>query len=336
MYAAGCQSYENLGDNVLLEAYKKLFSSFNLVIYGGGSVLSIPTKLMKISGCAILAGGTLINRWGLSAFKECMDLFPSICVFGTGVAQPGFWSGRPGWKDTLEEWKSVLQRCNYVGVRGPLSAECLTDAGIDNVEVVGDPVIVYAKDKWSDTQYAPKTLGLNIGTSLGNVWGSEESICSEYIKLAEMAKKSGWQVKWFVVWPKDLSITQKAAHLSGTTEYIYQIYKDHNEYLRLVEQLSTFVGMKLHAVVLATCAYVPSIMLEYRPKCRDYMMSIGQQDHTIRTDIFKAEDVWEIVSNWNSKRESLSNALYKSIKQLRDKQRIKAEELTKVLKAYNT
>ena len=63
--------------------------------------------------------------------------------------------------------------------------------------------------------------------------------------------------------------------------------------------------------------YVPSLMLEYRPKCRDYMMSIGQEDKTIRTDQFKAEDVWDIVNTWNSKRQLLSEALYQSVKQMR-------------------
>lgn len=333
IYVSGNPTHQNLGDNTLFDAYKKLFYKYSFVHYPGGRALAIPSKLLKISGNAILAGGTLINRWGLNASLECIKLFPQFYIFGTGVAHPSFWSGVSGWRDTLKQWGPILRRSEYIGVRGPLSAELLTDYGIDNVEIVGDPVLVLAKDVNADNiKYVLNSIGLNLGQSLGNVWGSEEAICDEFIKLSILAKKNGWQVKWFVVWPKDLIATQKAATLSGTTEYIYQIYKDSDKYFKLVKSLSTFVGMKLHAVIMATCAYVPSIMLEYRPKCRDYMMSIGQESNTIRTDKFKAEEVWEITKDWNYKRKLISKALYQSMKPLRVKQQAKAEELMKVFK----
>lgn len=328
MYVSGDPKGLNLGDTVLFEAYKRLFNRASFVHYRGGRVLLIPSRFMGISGYAILGGGTLINRWGLSAFRECMSIFPKLYVFGSGVAHPCFWTGKPGWQDTLDQWKPVLRSCDYVGVRGPLSAELLADIGIDNVEVIGDPVLVYAEEKFVDGKsYLPNSIGLNIGQSYGMVWGSEESICAEYVKLATIAKNSGWRVEWFVVWPKDLTITRKAANASGTTDHIHEIYKDHDAYFALVKPLSTFVGMKLHAVILATCAYVPSLMLEYRPKCRDYMMSIKQENCNIRTDRFKAEEVWDIVNAWNSKHQLLSKALYQSIKPLRDKQYTKAKAL---------
>jgi hypothetical protein len=328
MYVSGCPGDLNLGDTVLFEAYKKLFSRYSFVHYKGGRVLSIPSRLMRVSGYAVLAGGTLINRWGLSAFTECMNIFNKSYVFGTGVAHPEFWSGNSGWWDTLDQWKPVLQRCDYVGVRGPLSAELLSDIGIQYVEIIGDPVLAYSEEPYVDgASYIPNSIGLNIGQSYGRVWGSEESICEEYVKLATLAKNSDWKVEWFVVWPKDLAITQKAALSSGTRDHIHQIYEDYGTYMTLVKPLSTFVGMKLHAVILATCVYVPSLMLEYRPKCRDYMLSIGQESHNIRTDEFKAEEVWDIVNSWNANRQLLSKALYQSIKPLRDRQLAKAKAL---------
>jgi len=71
---------------------------------------------------------------------DYMEICPYFFVFGSGVAHPSFW------KDSLRDWKPILQRCNYIGVRGPLSAELLTDVGINRVEVVGDPVLVFAPD----------------------------------------------------------------------------------------------------------------------------------------------------------------------------------------------
>jgi len=70
-----------------------------------------------------------------------------------------------------------------------------------------------------------------------------------------------------------------------------------------------------------------AVMLEYRPKCRDYMMSIGHEDHVVRTDEFRGEAVWDFVKLLNSQREASSRALYESIKPLRDKQLKKAGEI---------
>jgi len=276
----------------------------------------------------------LINR--LATWRElaerCFDIFPYSMVFGTGVAHPSFWSSRPGWKDTLNEWKPVLEKCYYVGVHGPLSAQLLTDAGVANVEVIGDPVLRFAADVApGDGSYMPDTIGLNIAQVNGCMWGSQELVFAECVKLATFARKAGWAVKWFVVYPKDLRITEEAAQLSMTDNEIYKVYSDASNYLELVKPLSAFVGMKLHAVALATVAYVPSVMLEYRPKCRDYMQSIGHDHMTIRTDRVRAEQIWEIVSTLNSRRQAAAKALYDVIKPFSEAQQAKANQLTETM-----
>ena len=144
------------------------------------------------------------------------------------------------------------------------------------------------------------------------------------VGLAKNATQAGWKVHWFVVWKNDMDITLEAARKSGTEENIHQEYYDYKKYFDLVRKMSVFVGMKLHSVALAMCAYVPSVMLEYRPKCRDFMMSVNQQHNNIRTDRFKADDVWEIVKAWNADRTQASRLLYDSIKPVAIKQKQKA------------
>jgi polysaccharide pyruvyl transferase WcaK-like protein len=284
--------------------------------------------LVKIADGAVLAGGTLINRWGLGAAQECVDVFSKFYVFGTGVADPAFWSRVPGWVDRSAEWARILRRCAYVGVRGPLSAERLANMGINNVEVIGDPVLVFASDTLKRDDFdIPSSIGLNVGWDRAAQWGEPEKIYAEYVTLASCAKKSGWTVRWFVVWPPDLTVTEELAKASDTQDEIYQTYSNPCDYIDLVKSLSVFVGTRLHSVVLATCAYVPSVMLEYRPKCRDYMMSIGHEDHVIRTDEFRGEAVWDFVKYLNSRHAVSSEVLYKSIKPLRDRQFKKAEDI---------
>ena len=53
--------------------------------------------------------------------------------------------------------------------------------------------------------------------------------------------------------------------------------------------------MKLHSVVLASAVHVPSLMLEYQPKCADFQASIGRSDRTFRTDRLNADELVEHV-----------------------------------------
>jgi len=333
-YVGGWLGHGNLGDEVLFQAYRRIFDRYSLVHYPnvGGRVLSVPSRLLKIAKAAVLAGGTLINREGyLASARESLSVFPNFFVFGTGVANPLFWRGKQGWRDTLPEWKHILNRCEYVGVRGPLSAQLLSDIGLSRVEVIGDPVIMLADGLNHQESGMHNSVGFNIGHAGGNIWGDEHLLEREFTRLAKSARLAGWYVRWFVVWPEDADITKRVAQASGTAVDICEVYKDYSAYMDLVRPMSTFVGMKLHAVALATCAYVPSVMLEYRPKCRDYMQSIGQDSATVRTDEFKAEDVWEIISTWNDNRQDESNMLRRNIKPVLERQKERAQQLIRII-----
>lgn len=327
-YVGGWIGKQNLGDEALKVAAKRLFYNYDLIQFGGSRTEMAICQQFPFFKDGMLAGGTLINRmdeW-LTLARMYLSITKNLFIFGTGVANPVFWSGRSDWINRMEEWKEVLEKCHYVGVRGPLSEEMLQNAGLRNVEVIGDPVLVFAK-RSVNYSYVPKTIGLNIGQDNGRHWGNEEDILNKYVKIAKLAKEKKWKVKWFVVHPKDFPITEKAAILSNTDREINEIYDDAEKYIETVRPLSTFVGMKLHATVLATCAIVPSIMLEYRPKCLDYMKSIGQDKYTFRTDQFNADSIWEIVRSWNERRGDVAENLFESIKCLSEKQQEKAKYL---------
>lgn len=329
-YVGGWHGYDNLGDNALFAAIKQIFHRCNLIEYQGGITLNVLSRILRSTKTGVLGGGTLINRndrW-LKIAQDFMDHHKDLFIFGTGVAHPAFWSDNPKWNNSLQKWKPILEGCKYVGVRGPMSAQLLSDAGIRNVDVIGDPVLIFAKDiPRKNDLISDDSIGLNISNDGHGQWGSIEKFHKEYIQLARIARSAGWHVKWFVLQPNDLSLTRQIAELSGTGSEIDEIYEDHNLFMNSVNTLKTFLGTKLHSVVLATCAYVPSIMIEYRPKCRDYMRSIGQDALTVRTDEFVAGRVWEMLNSLNKNSHAVSRNLYASILPLREKQKRKAEEL---------
>jgi polysaccharide pyruvyl transferase WcaK-like protein len=328
LYVGGFHGRGNLGDDALFAAARKIFAHCSFVEFSGKPAVT-PLRLLYPSGQpAILAGGTLINRdpgW-LEVVREYSRVGNGLSVFGTGVASRDFWAGRDGWTDQLGEWVPILRACRYVGVRGPLSAQALKAEGIE-AEVLGDPALALADESINRISLAsPPSLGLSIATK-GAMWGDKADIQMKVAELAQKARTNGWDVHWFVLHAADLGPTRELAERTATARHIHQTYTDYREYMNLVRPLTAFVGMKLHAVVLAICAYVPSIMLEYRPKCRDFMLSIGQGDVSFRVDTFDPEETWKIVRGWRTTGAGKSDELYEVVQAARRRLLAKAREL---------
>lgn len=325
-YIGGCPKSKNLGDVALFKAYKKIFDlNDHLVWYPGGRAVYYPSRCGFFSDVGILAGGTLINRW--SAPLECTKLFKKLIVFGTGVAQKGFWEDVGTNIDNPNKWNQFLKKCNYIGVRGPLSLKELMNNGV-RADIIGDPVLTFAIDEPIFQQYIfDKKIGLNIGWDTFAQWGESKAILNEYSRFVDMARLKGWEITWYVVCPSDLEMTRKIAKESNSINNIVCNYDDPEGYIHQVQKQSVFLGMRLHSVVLATCAYVPSIMVEYRPKCRDFMLSIDCENSIIRSDNIDAQGLLDLVEYKYNNRFEESRLLFKSVYCIKTKQLEKAKEL---------
>ena len=84
----------------------------------------------------------------------------------------------------------------------------------------------------------------------------------------------GWEITFLPVWEDDLPYIEEAARRINKQVKIFRKYRSVPDTLRFMESRDVFIGEKLHSVALACCAYTPSIMLEYQPKCRDFMTSL--------------------------------------------------------------
>jgi polysaccharide pyruvyl transferase WcaK-like protein len=130
-----------------------------------------------------------------------------------------------------------------------------------------------------------RTLGVNIGTALGQLDGDEDSLVNAVADFALARLRAGWRIEWFVVWPRDLPMVLEVCRRAGLSgQVIHEIYDDADRYLNTVCRMRAFVGMKLHSVALALCAGVPSMSLAYEPKCLDFMEPLGLGELAITTD----------------------------------------------------
>jgi polysaccharide pyruvyl transferase WcaK-like protein len=331
-YIAGYNGHNNLGDEALYGAINTLFKPAKFINFPKKLKSELCFRFLSKFTCSVLAGGTIISgklstiNFVKKSFHNCKN---SI-VFGSGVEDPIFWVNHLSdkeWGENLRKWKDILAGCKYVGVRGPRSAEILGDVRAANIDIIGDPVLIFAEDSIAEElNTKEKILGLNICETKGYMWGDIKILCEEYIRLASKAKDKGWQVRWFVLWPKDLKLTQQVATASKTDMCILQLYRDYNKYMQEVKKVSVFTGMRLHSVILAHCVYVPAIMLEYRPKCRDYMTLLELDEMTIKTDNASAGNIWEKIIFLDKYRETHRQNLYDKIKKIKEKQTAKATE----------
>jgi hypothetical protein len=259
--------------------------------------------LVKLLGgeVGILGGGTLINRapWNLATYLDLRKRTRSLVpIFGPGVASPEFWSTHPEWKDTRKEWVSALAELPIAGVRGPNSLAFLREAGAENVVVSGDPAIAFHARYRNPPPWVrpdrPLRVGINTGDCSGNLWGRPDNIQHALVALAGWLREQKHQVELLPVWSKDLDPCRQVARIAGLPESTVSApLTTHDKFLEKVETFDLLVAVKLHAAVLASAANVPSIVLEYQPKCLDFAASIGWERFTIRTSQLTSDQLIE-------------------------------------------
>lgn len=287
----GWVGHNNLGDEAMYYAFKELLFrrlDINLFAYG---------NMNKRFDIAFLGGGTLINRsvGYLHLFQEAQASCSQSYVFGTGVCSDEFWRTRPRWIDRMAEWRDCLHRANFLGVRGPLSKQRLTEHGIKNVEVIGDLALSLAQPTVKPKKFR-KNIGINIGISYGNVWGNERSILAFIIRAGSELIKRGWKITFVPMWPPDVGYIEIAAKMISSSKVnIFHDFLSIPKTLDVLENMDVFVGEKLHSVTLSMCVYTPSIMLEYRPKCQDFMASMGLETFNMPTNMLSLKRLLHLV-----------------------------------------
>lgn len=295
----GWLGHGNLGDEILFMAYSKLFPKLSLVSYvGPGKVELIETFLcIKNYHSCVLGGGTLI--FGSVYLERIKSLLrhrelPLFCL-GTGVSNPTFWRsiGKEKNDDLIQDWISLLERFHFVGVRGPDSKKVLELYGLKvPVHVVGDSAISLAKDKFVKKK-RNMTIGINFGKTFGAQWGDENVFMDILKHIIRELIEMGFNITLFPVVRSDEETMRSVVSEIRTRVSFCSHWHNFHEFHSQLEKCDLFIGEKLHSVVIAYISRTPAIMLEYRPKCCDFMKSIGFEKFNVKT----SDISWYIISD---------------------------------------
>ncbi len=180
----GWVGHSNLGDEAMFEAICTALRPNKILpllpLPGEQLLEAIGLGAAKRCAAVILGGGTLINRFYLGLAKRVLSWNIPLCVAGTGVGSPGFGFSPERPRDLLK-WAKVLSRSPFLGVRGPESERLLREAGLENIEVIGDPALAYTPDVMPPIRSRPR-LVINLGPERNAAAGGVATVANEFAK----------------------------------------------------------------------------------------------------------------------------------------------------------
>jgi polysaccharide pyruvyl transferase WcaK-like protein len=334
----GLVGYNNLGDELLYEAHQKLFPSHSLEPYRKDTL--IVEKIGSLIGrplCShgILGGGTLINDgdiW-LSKTEQLLNKGTKMFCLGTGVANPEVEARGPA--SILPRWVKALDRFEFVGVRGPHSKATLDQAGAKGVVITGDTALSMAADTVESTS-SRGIVGLNYGDVPGNpMWGNPDQYRTELIKVIRSIISSGSKVRLLPVWNEDIPSNKALIETINHPDFtMVEAFDSYQNYANQLRQCDIFIGQKLHATIMALMNRVPSIMLEYRSKCRDFMASIELEKYIIKTSDLKLSTFTPLYEDLQKNHASIKSHAESRILEYKHQQLAQAKRLEALL-AHN-
>jgi polysaccharide pyruvyl transferase WcaK-like protein len=289
----GAVHISNLGDEALVQLARELFAPLPVQALTTQSRVQrfLTTIRPKQRRLLLLGGGTLLNHpWIMSTVKTQLKSCSAAFTFGTGVNDP-----HSGISGNLQEEAETLKQFQLVAVRGPHSKEMLEAKGLTDVEIIGDSAFCLIPDQVPTT--APdKVAVLNYGVINEKcLVGDAETIERTFVSVGKMLVQRGYLLKLLVVRPCDLQPSIELAAKIGPENKISILpeYHDIGSAQDFMRGASLFVGLKMHAGVIAMSAGVPALLVEYQLKVRDLLEGVGLERYLVSSDAFQAKTILE-------------------------------------------
>ncbi|WP_110318981.1 polysaccharide pyruvyl transferase family protein [Mycolicibacterium moriokaense] len=313
----GWHGRDNIGDDAIFDAVQSQLPGVrldDLPHYGASAVLSAFSPKFRGSPL-VLGGGTVVGRssWRRVVARglKISGASPGFAL-GVGVEDPEFQGiASCSGNDELRRWISVLRRFRSVSVRGPRSAELLADAGYD-AKISGDPALMLPPP---DAAPEEGVIGLNMGFG-DDLWGHDPHRVAEAVSIAlRTLSKRGHRLVGVLMNPDDEIWTRRA--FDGIADSRVVVPNNPAQAAQLFSSCTTVIACRLHAGILAALSATPVVALEYQPKCRDFARSIGNDEYLLRTDVFSADDVVQLVASSIENQESIRSRTRERVDELR-------------------
>lgn len=314
--------YNNLGDIAVSNAINRLLSNVTLIDYSYRSRLKTVERLFnkKLFKYACLGSGTLIFAptnvgWFLSLKDAVNRRIKLLFTFGTGVRDPDFFQDISD--EGISQWCEYLNNFSLISVRGNLSCEILEKNGMKNVKVIGDPALLYSREHIKPKSHSKK-IGINIAGDNISYAHDDEKTFETIVNFIKRLAEDKWEITLFPACEDDLVTSERIQRrLTHRNIRLHRRFLDVESFLNAVEEQDIFVGMKLHSVILAFCAYTPSFMLAYQPKCYDFIQTMQMGEFIMRNDSLNLDNLIERARFLYSNIEIIQERQYKSCQEFK-------------------
>lgn len=296
-------------------AIRKVMKDSRLFISGGGSVIQdvTSTKSLLYYLCLIL----MAKRYG-----------NKVMLYANGI-------GPVRKKANRKRAKNVLNRVDVITLREEDSQDILNEMGVINPKTVVtcDPVVALKDidiDQAETLLYRHNLFGKPYIVVSLREWKTIPIFEAELLEgLKEIKRKHNCELLFLPMQhPHDVAINQKYAKLTNSVCITKRLSAD--MCIGLAKHSLLAVGMRLHILIYAFAANVPSIGLAYDPKVESVMRYFGQDTYMGLLEFTKmsfTSKADRILSN----REVIRNDLSVRLHELKAKNKINIDFVFKLL-----
>ncbi len=170
---------------------------------------------------------------------------------------------------------SVANRLDAITVRDPQSAALLREIGVTHppIQVAADPALLLGPDTFHAPQ--PGTYGVAL-----RPWRGQESLATRLADACREALPQAHAVLFPMQPQTDTGVGEQFASLLHQGQRADRVLPEAGlaALTQAMGEREMMVGMRLHALILAAAAGVPSVALSYDPKVTAFMAQSGQED----------------------------------------------------------
>ena len=232
--------------------------------------------------------------------------------------------------------KKVLNKVNYIYVRDQQSKKSLQEIGVSHSPIIlaADPVLGMEADVETTLkmkEYVKKhSKGkLPVGIYLRS-WKNDDQLREKIKILVSLLEKENMDLFFIAMQEPDDQVFLEKLQMETASFHKVREKLDIQEVFALTGQMDLVIGMRLHALIMATAQGIPTVGLSYDPKVDDFMDSIDNK-HCFDVETFNpqelARSVMTQVANIQKEKESI---LYKR-KELIEKVYQPAKSVAKIL-----
>lgn len=270
----GWQGRGNIGDDAVYLGLQKLRPDIAWLPILEGRKLGVANTLglneKYLAKGAVLGGGTTISMaYYLRQALQALESGIPVWCCGAGV-------GSSGWEQEAEpdlsDWADVLKRFKGIGVRGPLSFQKLQQLGVEGTEIVGDLALPLAVDKLCCSR-GSTSLAVNVSLPSERCEFPADKMIQAIADVARRWQENGYRILPLALDQRDLKPLQAFCRQAGIGRSRI-IFTNPVSIIEAVGACTALIGVRLHSAVLAVCAGVPPVLLGYRDKCLDFMLSM--------------------------------------------------------------